>query len=45
MNETLGWVLLALALVLVAASAVRPDVLSAWWHERFDPWLNRFRHH
>ena len=44
MTDTLWWVLLAVAVLLLAANAVRPDVWTAWLHERFDPWLRRIRH-
>jgi hypothetical protein len=45
MDETLMWVLILAALALMAVSAVRPEVLSAWWHARFDPWWNRIHPH
>ncbi|MED5621018.1 hypothetical protein [Ideonella sp. BN130291] len=45
MTETGWWILLSLALALLCFSAVRTDVWAAWLHERFDPWLQRIRHH
>jgi membrane protein implicated in regulation of membrane protease activity len=45
MTDTLWWILLALAVLLLAANAVLPDVWTAWLHERFDPLLHRIRHH
>ena len=45
MSEYVWWMVLVLAIVLLAANAVRPDVWAALWHERFDPLLHRIRHH
>jgi len=45
MSETGWWILLTLAIVLLCAGAVRPDVWAAWLHERFDPLLHRLHHH
>jgi hypothetical protein len=45
MNDIGWWLLLAVALALLGASAVRPDIWTAWFHERFDPLLHRIRHH
>jgi hypothetical protein len=45
MTDTLWWMLLALAVLLLAANAVLPDVWTAWLHERFDSLLHRIRQH
>ncbi len=45
MSYTVWWVLLVVAIALLAANAVRPDVWAAWLHERFDPLLHRIWHH
>lgn len=45
MGETGGWMLLLLAVLLLAAGAVRFDLWSAWLHERLAPLLHRIKHH
>lgn len=44
MGEFGWWMLLALVIVLLALSEVRPDVWWSWTHERLSGLLHRRRH-